>query len=255
MRIGFIGVGNIAAAVVEGLCTSGFAGLEIFLSPRNATRSSALAAAHSNVRRLGSNQEVLDRSEIVFISVRPAIAPGVLKELSFRPEQMVVSLVALLNYSELQELVRPATQVCRAIPLPTVLRHNCPIPLFRASAPVVQLFGYLGEPIPVHDEEQLHALWSLTGLISPYFELLAGLSEWTMAHGVASAAANAYVANLFQSLSYLAQHADPIDFREMARHAMTPGGINEQASKEITEKGAHRAWVTAVDGVLLRFQF
>jgi pyrroline-5-carboxylate reductase len=255
MRIGFIGVGNIAAAVVEGLCTSGFAGLEIFLSPRNAARSAALAASHSHVRRLGSNQEVLDRSEIVFISVRPSIVQSALKDLSFRQDHIVVSLVALLNYSELQDLVRPATQVCRAIPLPTVVRHNCPIPLFRASAPVVQLFGYLGEPIPVHDEEQLHALWSLTGLISPYFELLASLSEWTMAHGVAAAAANAYVANLFQSLSYMAQHADPVDFREMARHAMTPGGINEQASKEIAGKGAHKAWVTAVDGVLLRFQF
>ncbi len=255
MRIGFIGVGNIAAAVVEGLCTSGFAGLEFFLSPRNMTRGAALAAAHSNVRRLGSNQEVLDQSEIIFISVRPAISQSVLKDLSFRQDHIVVSLVALLNYAELQELVRPATQVCRAIPLPTVVRHNCPIPIFHASAPVVQLFGYLGEPIPVYDEEQLHALWSLTGLISPYYELLASLSEWTMAHGVASAAANAYVANLFQSLSYLAQHADPIDFREMARHAMTPGGINEQASREIRENGAHNAWVTAVDGVLLRFQF
>jgi len=255
MRIGFIGVGNIAAAVVEGLCSSGFAGLDIFLSPRNAARSAALAAAHNNVKRLGSNQEVVDRSEIVFISVRPAIAQGVLRDLSFREDHIVVSLVALLNYSELRELVRPATQACRAIPLPSVVHHNCPIPIFHANAQVVQLLGHLGEPLPVYDEEQLHALWSLTGLIAPYYQLLAGLSEWTMTHGVAAATANAYVANLFQSLSYLAQHADPIDFREMARHATTPGGINEQAGREIGEKGAHEAWVTAVDGVLLRFQF
>jgi len=255
MRIGIIGVGNIASSIVEGLCTSGFAGLEIFLSPRNATKSSALAERYAHVWRMGSNQEVLDRSEIVFISVRPAMAPSVLKELVFREDHMVVSLVALLNYAELKELVRPATQVSRAIPLPSVVRHNCPIPLYHAGAQVVQLFGYLGEPLPVHDEEQLHAIWSLTGLIAPYYELMAGLSEWTMTHGVTSATANAYVANFFQSLSYLAQHADPIDFRAMAKHATTPGGINEQAGREIREKGAHDAWITAVDGVLLRFQF
>lgn len=255
MRIGFIGVGNIAAALVEGLCTSGLAGLDIFLSPRNAARSAALAARYPHVRRLGSNQEVLDQSEIVFLSVRPVIAPGVLKELQFREDHIVVSLIALLNYSELRELVRPAAQVSRAIPLPTVIRHNCPIPLFHAGAQVVQLFGHLGEPLLVHDEEQLHAIWSLTGLIAPLYELMADLSEWTMTHGVAPATANAYVANLFQSLSYLAQTADPIDFREMAKHATTPGGINEQAGKEIREKGAHNAWVNAVDGVLLRFQF
>jgi pyrroline-5-carboxylate reductase len=65
--------------------------------------------------------------------------------------------------------------------------------------------------------------------------------------------ANAYVANMFQSLSFLAQQSRPIDFGELAKHAATPGGINEQAGAAIAAAGAHDAWTAAADGVLPRF--
>jgi pyrroline-5-carboxylate reductase len=254
MKIGFIGIGKIASAVIQGLCTSEAEGLQIFVSPRNEELSLSLAARYAGaVRRLRSNQQVVDASEIVVIAVRPPVAGEVLSALRFRPDQTVVSLVALLPFEPLRELTQPAAVACRAIPLPTVVQHNCPIPLYRADERVERLFGYLGETLPVADEAGLHALWTLTGLITPYYDLLGKLSEWTVAHGVKPSTANAYVANLFQSLSFLAQHSEPIDFTELARHAATPGGINEQAGKEIAAAGAHEAWNAAADRVLLRF--
>src|ERR1700754_2394700 len=107
MKLGFIGIGKIASAVVEGLCTSKANGLEIFLSPRNEKTSAYLAgkypaarsgedpAARSGedpaaqagkypaVRRMESNQEVLDNSDIVIIALRPAVDVEFLKILSF----------------------------------------------------------------------------------------------------------------------------------------------------------------------------
>jgi pyrroline-5-carboxylate reductase len=174
--------------------------------------------------------------------------------LRFREDQAVVSLVALLPYEPLRELTRPAGVACRAIPLPTVVQHNCPIPLNRADERVERLFGYLGETFRVEDEAGLHALWTLTGLITPYYDLLTRLSQWTVAHGVQPETANAYVADLFQSLSFLAQRTRPVDFGELAKHAATPGGINEQAGAAIDAAGAHAAWAAAADGVLLRFR-
>ncbi|HEY4108183.1 NAD(P)-binding domain-containing protein [Puia sp.] len=253
MKIGFIGIGKIASAIVQGLCTSEAEGLEIFLSPRSEAASKTLAARYANVSRLATNQEVVDASDIVILAVRPPVAKEVLGALRFRVEQTVVSLVALLPYGPLRELTQPAAVVCRAIPLPTVVQHNCPIPLFDADERVTRLFSYLGETLPVTDEAGLHALWTLTGLITPYYDLLRGLSEWTIAHGVQPETANAYVANLFQSLSFLAQHSRPIDFGDLAKHAATPGGINEQAGKELTAAAAHTAWTTAADHVLQRF--
>jgi pyrroline-5-carboxylate reductase len=271
MKIGFIGIGNIAAALVEGFSTAmpdaigeaygPQAGsiavipgeLEVFLSPRNEARSEALAARYPRVTRLGSNQAVLDRSEIVIISVRPPVAPEVLKSLRFREDHLVVSLVALLKYADLTALVHPAVAVSRAIPMPAAAKHNCPIALYRPAPAVVQLFGRVGEPLIVTDESQLHALWTLTGLITPFYDLLGGLSGWAIAHGVEPLTANAYTAHLFQSLAALAQLDPGAGFPAFAHHAATKGGLNEQAGREIRETGAHQAWIEAADRLLPRF--
>ena len=253
MKIGFIGIGNIASAIVQGLCTSDAEGLQLFLSPRNEELSRSLAARYPGVRRLADNQAVVDASDVVIIAVRPPVAREMLSALRFREDQAVVSLVALLPYEPLRELTQPAAVVCRAIPLPTVVQHNCPIPLFGADERVTRLFGFLGETLQVEDEAAMHALWTLTGLITPYYDLLTRLSGWSVAHGVQPETANTYIADLFQSLSFLAQQSRPVDFGELAKHAATPGGINEQAALAIDAAGAHSAWAAAADRVLARF--
>lgn len=254
MKIGFLGIGKIASAIIEGLNTSKAGGLEIFVSPRNEALSTRLTQKFSNVRRPGSNQEVLDRSDIVVLALRPAVAVEVLQTLSFEPRHTVVSLIPLLRYAGLSAVVHPAGAVCRAIPLPTVMEHNCPIPLFRAPDAVTELFRHIGQPLAVADEEQLHAIWTLTGLITPFYDLLDGLSAWTVSRGVDKTVANAYIADLFHSLAYMAQRSSPIDFAALAQHAATPNGMNEQAGREIREHGAHAAWEMAAQRLLARFK-
>jgi pyrroline-5-carboxylate reductase len=253
MKIGFIGVGKIAGAIVEGLCTSTIENAEILLSPRNEPNSRRLAAKYPNVRRLETNQEVLDRSEIVFVALRPAAAVEALSVLSFNPRHTVISLIPFLKHNDLEAAVGPVAALIRAIPLPTVMQHNCPIPIYPANETVSRLFSHIGQPLIVEDEPQLHVIWTLTGLITPFYDLLDTLSDWTTTHGVQPEIANAYIANMFQSLSFMAQHSNPIDFRDLAQHAATPNGMNEQAGKEIRQKGAHEAYREASDRLLKRF--
>jgi pyrroline-5-carboxylate reductase len=96
MKIGFIGVGKITNAIVEGLCTASIQ-TKLFLSPRNENTARHLAEKYGNVARLKSNQEVIDQSQIIFIAVRPAAAKEVLQPLVFREDQIVVSLVPLMK--------------------------------------------------------------------------------------------------------------------------------------------------------------
>src|ERR1700761_8385787 len=105
MKLGFIGIGKIASAIVEGLCTSGVADLQIFLSPRNEKLSSLLDSKYPSVRRLANNQEVLDQSDVVVIALRPAVSVEVLRGLSFSSHHTVVSLIPLLKYADLNAVV------------------------------------------------------------------------------------------------------------------------------------------------------
>jgi pyrroline-5-carboxylate reductase len=253
LNIGFIGIGKIATAVIEGLCSSEIEGAKLRISPRNEENSVRLAAKYLTVTRMESNQEVLDHSEIIVLALRPPQAEEVLRNLKFRKEHLIVSLIPLIKHDDLAAMTAPAGKVCRAIPLPPVVNHNCPIPLFNAPEIVVDIFNNLGQPLMVIDENQLHAIWTLTCLITPYYDLLQELSIWTTDHGVDKTIANQYIANLFQALSYTAQIADPIEFDELAKHAATPNGMNEQAGKAIRADGAHSAYREAADRILERF--
>jgi pyrroline-5-carboxylate reductase len=254
MKLGFIGTGKIAAAVIEGFCTANIDALAIYLSPRNEAASKQLAAKYACVTRMETNQQVLDQATIIFIAVRPSIVETVLQELQFRTDHTVVSFVPFLKYAALTNAIAPAATACRAIPLPSIAAHQCPVPIYPPTVAITTLFSHIGQPLEVHDEQQLHTLWTLTGLISPYYDMLLALSNWTVENGVPATTANAYLANMFQALSYMAQHADPIDFKALASHAATPQGMNEQAAKEITASGAHHQYVKAAIHLLERFK-
>ncbi|HBB92381.1 MAG: hypothetical protein A2X22_11100 [Bacteroidetes bacterium GWF2_49_14] len=251
--LGFIGIGKIASAVIEGFCTGECGDLTISISPRNREKSLSLAGKYSNVFRMESNQAVVDCSDIVFLALRPAQAEDALTALTFREDQIIVSLIPLINHAGLTKLLAPAANICRAIPLPPVVNHTCPIPIFNPHETVVALLSRIGQPQVIADETQLHTLWTLTCLITPYYDLLQELSSWSTEHGVDRVTANQYIANLFQALAYTAQIADPILFDELAKHAATPGGLNEQSGREIASSGSHLAYRDAAEKILSRF--
>ena len=253
MRLGFIGTGKITSAVVEGLCTSDLDPLSIALSPRNDATSRRLAERFANVRRMQSNQLVLDHADIVCVAVRPNHAADALSSLRFRKDHTVVSFVPFLTLPELSRAIEPAKTSCRAIPLPSVVNHTCPIPIFPGDDTVMNLFKHIGQPLAVDNETQLHALWTLTGLISPFYMQLGALSDWAVSQGVQPKTASQFTADMFQALAQAAQQSSPIQFNDLAHHAATPKGMNEQAAQEISDSGAHHAYTQACDRLLKRF--
>ena len=253
MKLGFIGTGKISMAVVEGLCHSRLEGLSISVSPRGVQTSRTLAQTYANVERCLSNQQVLDQSDIVCLAVRPDDARAVLQELVFREDHTVVSFVPFLVKADLAQGVAPARQVCRAIPLPTVVHHRCPIPILNANDMVTTLFDAIGQPLRVDDEQQLHILWTLTGLISPFYDLLREWSGWSTERGVDQNLANDFIADMVLALSHGARQQSPVRFDDLSQHAATPGGMNEQAAREIMAAGSHTAYQETLDRLLRRF--
>lgn len=253
MNLAFIGIGRIACAMVKGLCTSNIKNTTINLSPRNEKNSSCLANIFSNVNRLESNQLVLDNSDIIFISVPAKGSKEILNSLKFKETHNVISFIPFLIFSELVEAVKPALKVSRAIPLPTVVNHNCPIPILNADKSVKELISYIGQPLLVENENQLQVLWTLTGFIASFYDLLKELSAWTRSNGVNERIANKYIVDMFHSLTFSAKRGKQINFDELVEHATTPNGLNEQALKEIREKRVHEAYKFAADNLLKRF--
>ena len=81
---GVLGVGEIAGAMVTGLCEGVDDAPTVLLSPRNAERSAALAARYPSVAVAADNQAVVDGCATLVLSLRPQDARAILGELRFR---------------------------------------------------------------------------------------------------------------------------------------------------------------------------
>src|SRR5262249_61737884 len=97
---------------------------------RNADIAAGLAGKFPNVTIAASNQMVLDGSDVVMLAVRPQVAAEVLSELRFRPDHHVVSLMAIITLDKVAEMVAPAGNATRAIPLPIVAERCGPTVIY-----------------------------------------------------------------------------------------------------------------------------
>ena len=254
MRLGFIGIGRIATSVIKGFCTSSLEDITLNISPRNEENSKALENAFPNVVRRESNQEVLDQSDYIFIALPASNAISVLEGLIFRENHVVVSFIAFLKHEELVKAVEPAKNVGRAIPLPTVEKHNCPIPVFKSNETIVQVLKHIGKPLQIDDETELHVLWTFTGLIAPFFDLCETLSDWAQSKGVKAETANPYIMDMYCSLASPSSQGVLPNFGALKKEATTPHGMNEQALKIVTEMRAHAYYKMSVDAIMDRFK-
>lgn len=118
MTIGFIGTGNIASALVRGLCASARPPSRILVSPRNTEKAARLAAEFAQVRVAATNQAVVDESDTVILSVLPQAAEKILGALAFRTGQRIVSLIAMTPLDLTRRLVSRPQAWCAPFPCP-----------------------------------------------------------------------------------------------------------------------------------------
>ncbi len=248
---GILGVGSIATAVVTGLCDGVAEAPPVVLSPRNAERAAGLAAHLPSVRVAPDNQAVVDASDVVVICLLPADAGDVLAGLDFRADQAVVSAVAGLAVVQLAELVAPATEIARSIPLPAVATRESVTPVHPATSAVTGLFDRLGGSLVVDDETAYESVAAASATVAAHFRYLGTIADWLVGRGIPGAEARRYVADTFAALSgeLLSPEAD---FSAMARAHTTPGGLNEQFARGLGEAGVYDAVRAGLDAVLAR---
>jgi pyrroline-5-carboxylate reductase len=226
-RIGIIGVGEIGRAVVMGLCDGVDRPPEVFLSPRGARTAAELSSRYEGVRVCAGNQEVVDRSEVVIIAVRPLDRHEALAGLRVDAGKTVVNVMAGVGNDDLRRTLATDAPLVRAIPLPAV-RERRSVTVTCPSNPVVNaLFERLGGSLPVADVAAFNVFSALTATLTTHYWYLATLTSWAVGQGIAPDDADRYVRGLFQGVGHTLSDETRSLHRLAADHE-TPNGINER---------------------------
>lgn len=267
-RLGFIGVGTIATAMVRGLCSDGEP--SILLGPRSARKAASLAAEFpARVCVAADNQAVLDGCDVVFLCVLPQQAAEVLEPLRFREEHVLVSVLSTEPAQSVARAARlPLSRVVRALPLPAVEERRGVTPLWPAThAPVVRLFERLGGVIASADERELLTLASTTCLVGQLYAQMAEAQGWLVAQGIPQEQAHRYVSSVYSGAVSNARAAagrasaggtgagagGASIFGDLVAE-QTAGGINEQLLGQMRDAGALDALRCGLDAIHSRLQ-
>jgi len=252
-RIGFVGTGTIAEAMVEGFLSRRKDDLSILLSPRGAVVAQRLTTRYPQTVRLAeSNQEVVDGSATIILAVRPQLLREVLSRLAFRPDHRVISVVAGFSRADVLDFVAPCRQATLAIPLPAMARGDAPTVLLPPDVSAAALFRRAGSVIEVEDERAYAALGTSTTIMASYFALAKTVTTWLTNEDVPEAKARTYVADLLRGLSETTGIKANDDFQALEEYHATPGSLNDALRTHLEEMSVFTAVSAGLDRLMKR---
>ena len=223
-RIGFIGTGEIAAAMVDTIAGDGH---QITVSRRGEAASSRLAEAHPGLQ-VAEKLAVVDDSDIVVLCLLADRAREVLPGLRFRPDQTVISVMARMGIAEIAQLCGPVTDICLAIPLPPMPLGGTPLAAFPDNPRLRDLFGPHAQIHACRTEQEIAAHFGVSGLLLPLLDQIDTSATWLAGYTGDHAGAVRYIAGLIGG---------------------TEGGLNQTLSKALKGTGTHEALENGLDGL------
>lgn len=243
-RIGFIGTGEIAALMVQGLAGQGH---QITVSERNAQVAARLAATVDGVT-IAPNTDVVAGSDIVILCLLARVADAALAGLPFRKGQAVISVMVDVGLERLRALCAPATDIAITIPLPPIATGGCPLPVYPASPALEALYGAKNRVFPVRDEVALNAHFGATAFCAPFLEQVLTTAAWLAEFTGDTDQSQAYIRDVLRG--YLPADGAAGHMGAALHSLSTEGGLNATLRAGMT--GANADLRAGLDGFRAR---
>ena len=239
MKLGFIGTGQITKAVITGIINSKLKISKIFVSERNKKISKFLKFKSKKIKIIKNNQDIINKSDWVFLAVTPTVGNKILEQLKFNKRKLIISFISTINLTQLKKITGLKTNIVRAIPLPPIALCKGPVPIYPPNNKVKKFFDKLGSTVEINNEELSLNFWTTSAMMAPFYEILYFLSNWLVKKGIKKENAQKYISSLFLALSEDAYNHRK-DLKKLVKESQTPGGLNEQAVKDLRKAGFYK---------------
>lgn len=237
MRLGVIGTGTIASALVRGIAEDGH---QITVSKRGKTYAQSLSDEFACVS-VAENQTVLDQSDVIFVGLMSEAAPDVLGDLSFRQVHKVISLMAALSLDEVAAMIAPAVPVAKMLPFPSVAGGGSPILVQGDTALTKAIFEPKNQIIAVNNANEMAAFLCAQAVLSPIARMIEDTSNWLSNRIEDPTEGEAFLRCLVTSNLKSNTATDLIEALN------TPGGYNQRLRQFIETAGLSRMLTDGLD--------
>ena len=249
MKLGFIGTGKIASSVITGICNSKISFTKILISPRNKKIAQDLKKNFKKVEIAKDNQEIVDNCNWVFLSITPTVGEKIIKELKFKPNQIIISFISTITLAELKKAIKVKAKIIRAIPLPPISLKKGPVPICPPNKKVKDFFNKIGTTVEIKNEKSSINFWATSGMMAPFYELLRVMTDWLVKRGIKRNNAQKYITSLFLALSEDAVANSKKDLKYLVKESQTPKGLNEQGVRDLTKSGFYKKIEKTLNGI------
>ena len=118
MKIGFIGCGNMATAMLKGILKSGEVAATDMIASAKSDKTRKKIEQELGIQKADTNAQVVDFADVVFLAVKPQFLEGVLNEIkdSVKEEQIFISIAPGKTLQWLGEHLGEKTKVIRTMP-------------------------------------------------------------------------------------------------------------------------------------------
>ncbi|WP_067220994.1 pyrroline-5-carboxylate reductase [Marinomonas gallaica] len=260
LKIAFVGVGNMASAIIGGLRASGYNGESIVGSSINVDDHEAIEQRFG-ITMYADNKDAVAQADVVFLCVKPNMLQSVVEDFAsvVRDDQLFVSVAAGIELDALAEwLVKPVA-VVRSMPNTPALVGSGMSGLIandKTTEPqkewVAQAFDSFGNHVWVNEEDQMHTVTALSGSAPAYFfRVLEVMIEAGKAQGLDDATCRKLATYAMKGAAEMVTQLDD-DIAQLRRNITSPNGTTQAALETLEAQGIEPLFTAAIEACAKR---
>lgn len=261
-KVGFMGAGNLAQAIIKGLVeTKALPPDHIFVSNRSEGKLQKVTETYK-VQAKATNEELVDSANVIVLAMKPQDLASAIDPIasSFQQDQIVMSLAAGVTIRSLEKKL-PQCRIIRVMPnTPSligkgVIGYLASSKAQTLSTVVEDLFKPCGKVIECEDEDQFEALMiacsSGPGFI---FELMTYWMEWIEERGFDHQLAREMTVQTFLGASMLASQSRESSIEDLIAKVASKKGVTAAGLESMREIEIERALRISFEKAALRNQ-
>ena len=177
-KIGFIGSGKMAGAIIKGLINTKFTTPENLLATQATSELIEERSKELGIRIILDNKELVKSSDVIFIAVKPNQVIGILEEIKpfVTEDKLVVSIAAGVDLNKLETNLPENIRVIRVMPnTPALVGEGMSGMIGGRNIKeqdmefVKKLLSTIGQCIIVDNEDQMDIVTAISGSGPAFF--------------------------------------------------------------------------------------